>query len=67
MAAVYDLEYRKQLLAAKQEMMQKAREAALTRLRTLDDKSYIALMKKRLLECAPSGTGDIAVSPAKRG
>ncbi|NLT98281.1 MAG: hypothetical protein GXW96_09075, partial [Christensenellaceae bacterium] len=25
MAAVYDLEYRKQLLAAKQEMMQKAR------------------------------------------
>lgn len=65
MAAVYDLEYRKQLLAAKQEMMQKAREAALTRLRTLDDKSYIALMKKRLLECAPSGTGDIAVSPGE--
>jgi len=65
MAAVYDLEYRKQLLAAKQEMMQKAREAALTKLRALDDKSYIALMKKRLLECASSGTGAIAVSPGE--
>ena len=65
MAAVYDLEYRKQLLAAKQEMMQKAREAALVRLRALDDKSYIALMKKRLLECASSGTGAIAVSPGE--
>ena len=65
MAAVYDLEYRKQLLAAKQEMMQKAREAALTRLRALDDKSYIALMKRRLLECASSGTGAIAVSPGE--
>ncbi|NLT97161.1 MAG: hypothetical protein GXW96_03240, partial [Christensenellaceae bacterium] len=65
MAAVYDLEYRKQLLAAKQEMMQKAREAALVRLRALDDKSYSALMKKRLLECASSGTGAIAVSPGE--
>jgi len=65
MAAVYDLEYRKQLLTAKQEMMQKAREAALTRLRALDDKSYVALMKRRLLECASSGTGAIAVSPSE--
>ena len=65
MAAVYDLEYRKQLLAAKQEMMQKARGAALARLRALDDESYIALMKKRLLECASSGTGAIAVSPGE--
>jgi len=65
MAAVYDLEYRKQLLAAKQEMMQKAREAALAKLRALDDASYIVLMKKRLLECAASGTGAIAVSPGE--
>jgi V/A-type H+-transporting ATPase subunit E len=65
MAAVYDLEYRKQLLAAKQEMMQKAREAALAKLRSLDDMSYIALMKRHLLECASSGTGAIAVSPGE--
>ena len=65
MAAVYDLEYRKQLLTAKQEMMQKAREAALTRLRALDDQAYVALMKKRLLECASSGTGAIAISPGE--
>ena len=65
MAAVYDLEYRKQLLAAKQGMMLKAREAALEKLRALDDKSYVALMKRRLLECASSGTGAIAVSPGE--
>jgi V/A-type H+-transporting ATPase subunit E len=65
MAAVYDLEYRKQLLAAKQEVMLKAREAALAKLRALDDKSYIALMKKHLLVCASSGTGAIAVSPGE--
>jgi V/A-type H+-transporting ATPase subunit E len=65
MAAVYDLEYRKQLLAAKQDVMQKAREAALLKLRALDDASYVALMKRRLLECAASGTGAIAVSPAE--
>jgi V/A-type H+-transporting ATPase subunit E len=63
MVAVYDLEYRKQLLAAKQEMMQKAREMAFEKLRALDDASYIALMKRRLTECAASGTGAIAVSP----
>jgi len=63
LTAVYDLEYRKQILAAKQEMMQKARGLALERMRSLDDASYIALMKRRLIECATSGTGAIAIAP----
>ncbi len=63
MAAVYDLEYRKQMLAAKQQMMQKARALSLEKLRGLDDARYLALMKQRLLACAADGTGAIAVSP----
>lgn len=62
MGAVYDLDYRKQLLAAKQEMMQKARDLALTKLCALDDAAYTALMKRRLVACASSGTGSIAVA-----
>ncbi len=65
MAAVYDLEYRKQLLSAKQEMMQQARSLALTKLRSLDDASYLKLMKQRLIACAASGTGGIAVAPGE--
>ena len=65
MAAVYDLEYRKQLLSAKQEMMQQARSLALTKLRSLDDASYLKLMKQRLIACAASGTGSIAVAPGE--
>ena len=63
MAAVYDLEYRKQMLSAKQEMMQQARSLALEKLRSLDDASYLKLMKQRLIACAASGTGGIAVAP----
>ena len=66
MVAVYDLEYRKQLLAAKQDMMLKARSLALEKLRALDGASYIKLMKQRLLVCAASGTGAIAVSPQEK-
>lgn len=62
MAAVYDLEYRKRLLAAKQDMMQKACALALEKLLTLDDAAYLMLMKKRLLDCAASGAGAVAVS-----
>ncbi len=65
MAAVYDLEYRKQLLSAKQEMMQQAHELALSKLRALDDKSYLMLMKQRLIACAAAGTGSIAVAPGE--
>lgn len=62
MAAVYDLEYRKQLLSAKQDMMQQAKVLAQNKLRALSDADYLRLMKQRLLACAPSGEGSIAVS-----
>ena len=62
MAAVYDLEYRKQLLAAKQEMMQKAKALTLEKLSQLDDAQYIALMKSKLIGCAATGEGRIAVA-----
>ncbi len=62
MAAVYDLEYRKLLLGAKQEMMQKAKDLAMQKLAELDDKTYKELMTKQLLACAADGTGAIAVS-----
>jgi len=61
MAAVNDLEYRKQELAAKQEMMGKAKDLAMQLLLALDDKAYLALMKQRLLECAKTGEGAIAI------
>ena len=60
--AVYDLEYRKMLLSAKQEMMQKANALALEKLCALSDGQYVALMKDKLLLCAASGEGTIAVS-----
>ncbi len=66
MAAVADLEYRKMLLAAKQEMMQKAKDLALEKLASLDDAQYTSLMKNRLLECAKSGEGEIAVSKKEK-
>ncbi len=61
MTAVYDLEYRKQLLAAKQETMGKAKDLALELLLAMDDSAYVALMKKRLMGCAVSGEGSIAI------
>lgn len=66
MAAVYDLEYRKQLLAAKQDMMQKAKALAMQKLVKLDDKSYLALMKKELISCAEDGTGAIAIAKGEQ-
>ncbi len=66
MAAVYDLEYRKQLLSAKQEMMKKAKALAMKKLEELDDKEYTELMVKKLLECAQDGTGAIAVTKGEK-
>ncbi len=62
MSAVYDLEFRKKLLAAKQEMMEKAKSLALEKLLSLNDADYTALMKKKLLLCAKTGEESIAVS-----
>lgn len=61
LSAVYDLEYRKQVLAAKQEMMGRAKAFAMEKLLRISDSDYVSLMKKRLLACA-SGKGSIAVS-----
>lgn len=66
MAAVYDLEYRKTLLSAKQEMMQKAKNLAMEKLSALDDESYVALMKSKLMACAASGEGAVAVSASEK-
>lgn len=62
MAAVYDLEYRKQLLCAKQEMMSEAKAFAMKKLKSLSDDQYLSLLKQRLIECAPNGRGGIIVS-----
>ena len=61
MAAVYDLEYRKQQLAAKQQVMGKAKDFAQELLHALEDTAYIVLMKSRLIGCAGSGEGTIAI------
>lgn len=66
MAAVYDLEYRKQLLTAKQEMMAKAKAHAMKKLLALGDAQYLALMKKHLINCAQDGTGAIAVAAGEK-
>ena len=66
MAAVYDLEYRKMLLAAKQEMMGKAKELAAEKLSSLDDAAYVKLMGEKLAECAADGTGEIAVADGEK-
>jgi len=66
MAAVYDLEYRKELLAAKQEMMAKAKDLAKQKLAGLSDSDYKALMSKRLVACAQNGAGSIAVGKSEK-
>lgn len=66
MAAVYDLEYRKLLLSAKQEMMAQAKELAMQKLLKLDDKAYIELMANQLISCSADGTGAIAVAKGEK-
>ncbi len=65
LAAVYDLEYRKQLLAAKQEIMGEAKALAMQKLTGLPDDQYVSLLKQRLFACAVSGTGGIIVSKSE--
>lgn len=66
LAAVYDLEYRKQLLAAKQEMMAKAKALAMQKLAALPDDKYVSLLKQRLIDCAANGEGGIIVSKTEK-
>lgn len=60
--AVYDLEHRKQILAAKQEVMAQAKTLALQKLCSLKKEDYLRLIKLRLLSCAADGEGGIIVS-----
>ncbi|MFA5674909.1 MAG: V-type ATP synthase subunit E [Christensenellales bacterium] len=60
--AVYDLEHRKQILAAKQEVMARAKSLAMQKLCSLNKDDYLSLLKRRLLECAANGEGGIIVS-----
>lgn len=62
LAAVYDLEYRTQLLAAKQEVMAQAKARAMDKLCALEKAVYLDLLKKQLLVCAQDGQGGIIVS-----
>lgn len=64
--AVYDLEHRKQLLAAKQDIMAKTKARALDRLCSLDKTAYLKLMRQRLLVCASRGEGGIIVSSKEK-
>lgn len=66
MAAVYDLEYRKQLLVAKQEMMAEAKALAMQKLSSLPDDQYLSLLKQRLIDCAANGHGGIIVSKSEK-
>jgi V/A-type H+-transporting ATPase subunit E len=66
LAAVYDLEYRKQLLSAKQEVMAQAKALAMQKLAVLPDEKYLSLLKQRLIDCAGSGVGGIVVSKSEK-
>lgn len=66
LAAVYDLEYRKQLLVAKQEMMGEAKVLAMQKLSSLPDDQYLSLLKQRLIDCAADGRGGIIVSKGEK-
>ncbi len=66
LAAVYDLEYRKQLLAAKQEMMSEVKALAFEKLAALPDEKYLSLLKQRLIDCAANGIGGIIVSKSEK-
>lgn len=62
LSAVYDLEYRKQLLCAKQEVMAEAKALAMQKLLELSDGDYLSLLKQRLIGCAANGAGGVIIS-----
>ncbi len=59
---VAQLEARKDLLAAKQEMIGKAFEAALEQLLNLDDRAYFSMIHDMLLEYVETGTETVMFS-----
>ncbi len=61
---VAQLEARKEMLAAKQELISEAFDKTLEELVTLDDEKYLSIIKKLLLNLAEKGTESVYCSAA---
>jgi len=60
--SVYDLEYKKDVLAMKRDVLNDAFTAVIDDIVKLDDETYLALMTRLLVECSPSGDGSVCVA-----
>lgn len=61
---VAQLEARKEMLAAKQELISEAFDESLEQLVKLDDKTYLSIIKKMLLNLVETGTENVYCSAA---
>lgn len=66
LVAMAEMERRKDILAAKQEMVGKAFDKALEQLRSLPDEEYVALLTKLAVACSASGKEQLIFSPQDR-
>ncbi len=65
--AVADLEGRKELLRAKQEVVEKAFKAAMIKLTELPDREYQKLLENMVVKTAAKGNGEIMLSAKDAG
>ncbi|MGB9866307.1 MAG: V-type ATP synthase subunit E [Bacillota bacterium] len=63
---LWNLERRKELLEAKQEMVEKAFELARQSIMDMEQSRYFELMKRLVVSCAGSGEGELVVSARDR-
>ena len=66
LVSVAQMESRKVTLAAKQEMVEKAYQLALEKLRTMPAERYTAVLADLLAQAAPDGRGEVIFAPADR-
>ena len=66
LVSVAQMESRKVTLAAKQEMVEKAYQLALEKLRTMPAERYTAVLADLLTQAAPDGRGEVIFAPADR-
>ena len=66
LVSVAQMESRKVTLAAKQEMVEKAYQLALEKLRTMPAERYTAVLADLLVQAAPDGRGEVIFAPADR-
>ena len=66
LVSVAQMESRKVTLAAKQEMVEKAYQLALEKLRTMPAERYTAVLADLLVQAAPDGRGEVVFAPADR-